>query len=144
VKKGEVVAGTRTIPVLVKEELIRKAEALCSGHPIVQILAMPERRVHLIVTGSEVYTGRIQDGFEPVVRKKLREMGSDLADKRLATDDPEQIADLIRHARNAEAELILVSGGCLWIRMIRLRKEFAAAAPVSKRTVFLSCPDRCF
>lgn len=111
VKKGEIVAGTRTIPVVVKEELIQKAEALCNAHPIVEIHATPARQVHLIVTGSEVYTGRIQDGFEPVVRKKLAEMGSELADKKLATDDPEQISSLIRDARDAGAELILVSGG---------------------------------
>ena len=29
VKEGTVVAGTRTIPVVVKEELVQKAEALC-------------------------------------------------------------------------------------------------------------------
>jgi molybdopterin biosynthesis enzyme len=111
VRKGDVVAGTRTIPVLVKEELVQRAEALCQGHPIVNILPTPPRRIHLIVTGSEVYTGRIKDGFEPVVRKKVGEMGSDLADKKLATDDPEQIAQLIREAHQAGAELILVSGG---------------------------------
>lgn len=111
VRKGEVVAGTRTIPVVVRDELIQRAEALCKAHPIVEVVPMPARRVHLIVTGSEVYTGRIQDGFEPVVRKKLAEMGSELADKKLATDDPEQIATLIQDARNAGAELILVSGG---------------------------------
>jgi molybdopterin biosynthesis enzyme len=110
-RKGDVVAGTRTIPVLVKEELVQRAEALCRSHPIVNILPTPPRRIHLIVTGSEVYTGRIKDGFEPVVRKKVGEMGSDLADKKLATDDPEQIAQLIREAHQAGAELILVSGG---------------------------------
>jgi len=111
VRNGDVVAGTRTIPVLVKEELVQRAEALCQGHPIVNILPTPARRIHLIVTGSEVYTGRIKDGFEPVVRKKVGEMGSDLAGKKLATDDPEQIAQLIREAHQAGAELILVSGG---------------------------------
>src|SRR3989304_186857 len=44
VRKGEVVAGTRTIPVLVKEELVERAEALCKDHPIVQILPMPARK----------------------------------------------------------------------------------------------------
>ena len=111
VRKGEVVAGTRTIPVIVKDEIVQKAEALCKARPIVEILAIPARRVHLIVTGSEIYTGRIQDGFEPVVRKKLAAMGSELADKKLATDDPDQISGLIRNARDAGAELILVSGG---------------------------------
>jgi molybdopterin biosynthesis enzyme len=111
VRKGEVVAGTRTIPVLVKEALIQQAEILCRDHPIVHILPTPARRIHLIVTGSEVYSGRIKDGFEPVVRKKVGEMGSDLADKQLATDDPDQIAELIKNAQRAGAEIILVSGG---------------------------------
>jgi hypothetical protein len=111
VKKGEVVAGTRTIPVIVKEELVEQAEGLCKAHPIVEVLPLPPRQIHLIVTGSEVYTGRIQDGFEPVVRRKLSRFGSDLADKQLANDDPEQIAALIREAKNKGAEIILVSGG---------------------------------
>jgi molybdenum cofactor synthesis domain-containing protein len=111
VKQGDVVAGTRTIPVVVKEELIQKAETLCRDHAIVKIWPIPARRIHLIVTGSEVYSGRIKDGFEPVVRKKVSEMGSDLVDKKLATDDPDQISQLVRDAKQAGAEIILVSGG---------------------------------
>jgi hypothetical protein len=111
VNDGDVVAGTRTIPVVVKEELIQRAEALCKDHPIVRILPMPARRIHLIVTGSEVYTGRIQDGFEPVVRRKVAAFGSDLADKHVANDDPDQIAKLIQEAQRSGAEIILVSGG---------------------------------
>jgi hypothetical protein len=111
VNDGDVVAGTRTIPVVVKEDLIQRAETLCRDHSIVRILPMPARRVHLIVTGSEVYTGRIQDGFEPVVRRKVAAFGSDLADKQVANDDPDQIAKLIQEAQRAGAEIILVSGG---------------------------------
>ncbi len=39
VREGTVVAGTRTIPVLVKEALIQQAEALCKDKPIVQAIA---------------------------------------------------------------------------------------------------------
>jgi molybdenum cofactor synthesis domain-containing protein len=111
VKKGEVVAGTRTIPVLVKKELVERAEALCKSRPVVTVRPISEKRVHLIVTGSEVYTGRIQDGFEPVVRRKLAEMGTDLERKEVAPDDPDVIAGHIKDARQAGADLILVSGG---------------------------------
>jgi len=111
VKQGTVVAGTRTIPVVVKEELIQKAEALCKEHPIVEVLAMPARKIHLIVTGSEVFTGRIKDGFEPVVSRKVGEMGSRLESVKLAPDDPDVIAGHIKDAKQAGAEVILVSGG---------------------------------
>jgi len=111
VRKGEVLGGTRTIPVVVKEELIKKAEAICKERPIVTILSIPSRRIHLIVTGSEVFSGRIKDGFEPVVRRKAGEMGSDLEAVKFAPDDPDKIAALIQESHGAGAEIIFVSGG---------------------------------
>lgn len=111
VNKGDVLAGTRTIPVVVNESLVLKAEALCKDRPIVTLLPVPSRRVHLIVTGSEVYTGRIKDGFEPVVRRKLAEMGTELEQAELAPDDPDVIARNIKESQQAGANLILVSGG---------------------------------
>ena len=111
VEKGDVLAGTRTIPVVVSEDLISKAEEICQERPIVTILPLPSRRIHLIVTGSEVFTGRIKDGFEPVVRRKVAQMGSDLEAVKLAPDDPVKIAAHIKDSHQAGAEIILVSGG---------------------------------
>ncbi len=111
VNKGDVLAGTRTIPVLVKESLVQRAEALCKDQPVVTLLPIPHRRIHLIVTGSEVFSGRIKDGFEPVVRRKVAEMGSDLETVKLAPDDPHTIAAHVKDSYEAGAELILVSGG---------------------------------
>ncbi|MBI2987915.1 MAG: molybdopterin-binding protein [Deltaproteobacteria bacterium] len=111
VRKGDVLGGTRTIPVVVKEDLVKKAEALCKEKPIVSVVPLPSRRIHLIVTGSEVFTGRIKDGFEPVVRRKLGEMGSDLEAVKLAPDEPAKIAAHIKDSYQAGAEIILVSGG---------------------------------
>ena len=111
VKEGTVVAGTRTIPVVVKEELIQKAEALCKGKPIATILPMPAKKVHLVVTGSEVFTGRIKDGFGPVVTRKVSELGSSVESVKVAPDDPDVIGGLIEDAKQAGADVILVSGG---------------------------------
>jgi molybdopterin biosynthesis enzyme len=111
VKEGTVVAGTRTIPVVVKEELVQQAEALCRDKPVVTLLAMPARKVHLVVTGSEVFTGRIKDGFGPIVARKLEELGSHLESLKLAPDEADVIAADIQQAQNSGAEVILVSGG---------------------------------
>jgi molybdenum cofactor synthesis domain-containing protein len=111
VREGTVVAGTRTIPVLVKESLIQQAEALCKDRPIVRLLPMPARHVRLVVTGSEVFTGRIKDGFGPIVSKKVGEMGSSVDSVELSPDDPDVIANHIKNAKQAGADVILVSGG---------------------------------
>lgn len=111
VRKGDVVAGTRTIPVVVKETLIQEAEKICREKPIVTILPVPARRIHLVVTGSEVFSGRIKDGFEPIVRRKVTAMGSELEATKFAPDDPDRIAAHIKDSHQAGAELILVTGG---------------------------------
>ena len=111
VREGTVVAGTRTIPVLVKESLVQQAEALCKDRPIVRLLPMPARHVRLVVTGSEVFTGRIKDGFGPIVSKKVGELGSSVDSVELSPDDPDVIANHIKNAKQAGAEIILVSGG---------------------------------
>jgi len=111
VREGEVVAGTRAIPVVVREDLIKKAEEICKKNPIVTLLPIPSRRIHLIVTGSEVYHGRIKDAFEPTVRRKVKGMGLDLESVKFAPDDADRIASLIKESHAAGAELILVSGG---------------------------------
>ena len=91
--------------------MIERAEALCREKPIVAVLPMPPKRVHLVVTGSEVFTGRIKDGFAPVVSRKVGEMGSSVESVKLAPDDPDVIARHINDARQAGADIILVSGG---------------------------------
>lgn len=111
VREGTVVGGTRTIPVVVKEDLVARAEALCKDEPIAWVAAMPAKKVFLLVTGSEVFTGRIKDGFEPVVRKKVERMGSTLEPAVLAPDDPDVIAGHVREFAAKGADVILVSGG---------------------------------
>jgi len=111
VRQGTVVGGTRTIPVVVKEELVAQAEALCRDRPLVSVAAMPAKKVCLLVTGSEVFTGRITDGFEPRVREKVEGMGSTLEPAVLAPDDPDVIAGHIKDFAAKGAEIILVSGG---------------------------------
>ena len=111
VRQGTVVGGTRTIPIVVKEELVTRAEALCQGRSMVSVTAMPAKKVYLLVTGSEVFTGRIKDGFEPAVREKVEGMGSTLEPATLAPDDPDVIAGHIKDFAGQGAEIILVSGG---------------------------------
>ncbi|HZD42209.1 MAG TPA: molybdopterin-binding protein [Terriglobales bacterium] len=111
VKEGTVVAGTRTIPVVVKEQLVQSAEALCREKPIVAVLPMPPKKIHLVVTGSEVFSGRIKDGFGPTVTRKVHEFGSSVESVKLAPDEPDVIAEDIKKAKQAGADIILVSGG---------------------------------
>ncbi|NOU92944.1 molybdopterin-binding protein [Paenibacillus sp. LMG 31456] len=111
VKQGQVLTGTRVIPLLVEEEKVRQVEQL-AVLPLVEVKPFRRLRVGLITTGSEVYKGRIQDKFGPVVREKVAALGSEVIEQRLTPDESDTIVNEIRYfLEEQKVDLILVTGG---------------------------------
>ena len=112
VKKGETVAATRLIPLVAKRRLITDAEAIASsGNRIVEVLPLRRVKIGLVITGNEVFFGRIKDGFQDVLRKKAELLGSEVVAVKFAPDDKEYIAREIGNCLAQGAELIITSGG---------------------------------
>lgn len=88
VKKGRGLAGTRVIPLAVPEKNICNAEAVCSEYkPILEVKPLRSARAAIVTTGSEVYSGRIQDGFGPVLRRKFEALGSSVIGQAFVSDE---------------------------------------------------------
>jgi hypothetical protein len=115
VKKGEQVAATRLIPLVGERALVEEAVAIAesseSGEKIVRVLPLKKVKAGLVVTGGEVYYGRIEDKFEGVLRAKMTDLGSEVVRVGFAPDDASRIADEIRLCLEAGADLIITSGG---------------------------------
>ena len=112
VKKGEQVAASRLIPLVAARRVVNEAVAVAaSGVPIVRVLPLSKVKAGLVITGSEVFYGRIQDKFEQVLRDKLAQLGSEVSIVGFAPDDPGLIAAQIRTCLENGAELIVTSGG---------------------------------
>lgn len=112
VRQGEQVAASRLIPLTAPRRVVEQAVAIArGGTPIVRVLPLTTVRAGLVITGNEVFYGRIQDCFEQVLRDKLTVFNSTVAWVRFAPDDPEQIAAAIRTCLEDGAELIVTSGG---------------------------------
>ncbi len=112
VKQGEQVAATRLIPLVGERTVVDQAVAAVDGaENVVRVLPLQKVRAGLVITGSEVYYGRIEDKFEKVLREKLNALGSEVATVRFAIDDAEQIANEIKHCLAEGADLIVTSGG---------------------------------
>ena len=79
--------------------------------PMFEIKPFLNYKIALIVTGSEVYKGRIEDKFGPVIEKKVKYFGSDIFHKTIVPDELDTIKNAIFDAKKMGAELILVSGG---------------------------------
>jgi molybdenum cofactor synthesis domain-containing protein len=112
VKKGEQLAGTRLIPLVSKREIVNAAVDIAQkAGGILTVAKLKQARAGLIITGNEVFHGRIKDAFEPVLRKKLEQLGSEVVAVRFAPDDIETIAAEIKACLDAGADLIVTSGG---------------------------------
>jgi molybdenum cofactor synthesis domain-containing protein len=112
VKKGRALAGTRVIPLAVPDELLDQAESICrQHHPIIEVKPLAAARVGVVTTGSEVYSGRIKDGFGPVLQKKFAELGSSILDQILVSDQVEMTVAAIQGLLDRGADMIAVTGG---------------------------------
>lgn len=111
VRKGEKLAGTRIIPLFVAEEIMQKAEAILADGPIIEIIPLKEMRVGVVTTGSEVYSGLIEDAFGPVLVRKFGALGSKVEKQLFADDDDEMIADCIKQLIDDGMDIIGITGG---------------------------------
>jgi hypothetical protein len=112
VKTGEIIAGTRLIPLVAPRAIVDKAARIASrkGH-VLQILPLRSAKAGLVITGSEVFHGRIKDRFEEVLREKLQKLGSQVQYVEFAPDDTGLISAAIHRCLAAGADLIVTSGG---------------------------------
>ena len=65
----------------------------------------------MVTTGSEVFQGRIQDGFGPVVRRKFEPLGSTVFRQIIVNDEIPMCVSAIRELLAQGAEMIVVTGG---------------------------------
>lgn len=110
VRKGEKVAGTRIIPLVMEREPVEEAAKHLKGG-ILSVLPFLGQKVGIVTTGNEVYYGRIKDGFTDVVREKMKAVGMEELGQTYATDSLEDIAGKIRHFLDEGAEVIFCLGG---------------------------------
>ena len=110
VKAGEKIAGTRIIPLVIEEEKIKKLEEVCKKN-IISVKKINSKKTAVITTGSEVFYGRIEDKFGPVIKSKVGEYNCEVISHVFCPDDKEIIKENIKKALESEAELVICTGG---------------------------------
>lgn len=111
VHQGDKLAGTRVIPLVIREEVLRAAEARAGKEPLLSLIPWKLKTCGLITTGSEVAGGLVRDAFTPVIVDKLAAYGITVTEHCLPGDDRAAItaAALDFHAKGVD--LVLCTGG---------------------------------
>lgn len=111
VNAGDKIASMRIVPLVTKEAQIIEAEALCAKQPLLDLRPYGPRTVGIIITGSELYSGRISDKFEPVIRAKLASYPCRILGVTICDDDLAMIVDAAREFLDQGADFLIFSGG---------------------------------
>lgn len=111
VEAGARLASMRIVPLVTKESRIIEAERLCRGRKLLDLRPYRRMKIGVIITGSEVYNGRVKDLFEPVVREKMKRYPSEILSVSICDDDLEMITAAARSQLEQGADLLIFTGG---------------------------------
>ena len=111
VKAGDKLCGTRIIPLVIEKEAMAQAKAVAGDAPMLRLAEIKPKRFGLVTTGNEVYYGRIEDTFTPVIVEKLAQFGCEMAAHEVSNDDHEKITGIINKMLADGVDMVLCTGG---------------------------------
>ena len=111
VESGARLASMRIVPLVTKEEQIIAAERLCAKRKLLDLRPYAHKKIGVIITGSEVYSGRIKDKFEPVVRRKMESYPAEILGVTICDDDLDMIINSAKAYLAKGADFLIFTGG---------------------------------
>ncbi|MFZ7125512.1 MAG: molybdopterin-binding protein [Desulfobacterales bacterium] len=113
VRKGDQVAATRAIPLVIARKRVKEAvDAACTAsEAVLRVMPMMRASAGVMITGSEVYHGRIEDKFEPIIRRKVEALGGSVMEAVFLPDDDEMIAEAALRLLDKGANVLITTGG---------------------------------
>lgn len=112
VRAGTKLAGMRVIPLVIAKEKMEQVRQAVGDRPLLRLRPYRENvRIGVVTTGTEVFEGRIEDTFTPVLADKLKAFGLSIEEHRLTDDVTEHTSGAIRELVRLGMDVILCTGG---------------------------------
>jgi len=109
VKTGKQVAAFRIIPLFCQSDMIEKIKSKLKI-PLIDVKPFLFKKAGIIVTGNEVFEGRIKDAFIPKISRILKQYDVDVVIEEILPDQKTKISEAIKIFSKA-CEIIFVTGG---------------------------------
>ena len=110
--KGMTVAATRIIPVAIEESRFWPiVKEIKDRGPLLRLLQFSKRNIGVVVTGEEVYSGRVKDCSLDILSPKIHTLGGKIAFHQICPDQKEAISEAIGQMVQDGCEIIIVTGG---------------------------------
>lgn len=110
VKEGMPLAGERAIPLFLDKKNFKLAlNAL--QEPLFEVRPLRKAKAGILVTGTEVFKGLIEDKFIPIITAKLKNLGSEVLEATIVPDDQKAISDAVKKMLDMGIDLLITTGG---------------------------------
>ena len=110
--KGMTVAGTKIIPVSIEEsQFWPLVEEIRNKGPLLQLLPFSKKNVGVVVTGAEVFSGRIKDSSLDILSPKVESLGGKIISHRICPDKEKAISEALCQMANDGCDVIITTGG---------------------------------
>ena len=100
VRAGAKLCGTRIIPLVIEKAAMERAKEAAGPEPILSLKPIKPKKYGVVTTGNEVFYGRIQDTFTPVIEEKMAGFGCEMIGHEVSNDEHERIQPEIYDARD--------------------------------------------
>ena len=111
VHKGKKFAGTRAIPLFLDRKHFGAALSVLGEEPLFTVTPLRRARMGVLVTGTEVFNGLIEDKFLPVMTRKAALYTCDIVHSVIVPDDEERIVAEVEIMKQKGVDLLVTTGG---------------------------------
>ncbi len=109
VKKGMSVAAFRIIPLTCDKAFIKEIQNILKT-PLIKVVPYVKKKIAIIVTGSEIFEGKVEDAFIPGMKKKMKTYDLQIENSVILPDVKNEIFNKIREFAS-NYDIVFVSGG---------------------------------
>ena len=109
--QSRVLGATRAIPLFLPRADFHKAMAILSDGPLFRVLPLRQPRVGILVTGTEVFMGLVEDKFVPIITTKVEKFGGQVLKSLIVPDDRRAIGEGVQDLLNCGIDLLVTTAG---------------------------------
>ncbi len=111
VNQDRPLGGTRAIPLFLPRADFESAMAILQDGPLFQVLPLRQARVGILVTGTEVFMGLVEDKFIPIITTKVEKLGCQVAKSLIVPDDRQAIRRGVQELLDCGIDLLVTTAG---------------------------------
>jgi len=109
--RGRPLGGTRAIPLFLPRADFLKALAVLEEGPLFTVRPWRRPRAGVLVTGTEVFLGLVEDRFIPIITNKVEKFQGEVVKSLIVPDDRRAIGEGVRDLLKAGIDLLVTTAG---------------------------------